>query len=112
MRRWILIAGLAFTVSACASAASAPVTAAAGDRISEGRALAEARCASCHAIDSTLRSPRDKAPSFRELRVRFNGITWRRTMDEIAKGGHDEMPALALETRDVEAVEAYIKSLR
>jgi mono/diheme cytochrome c family protein len=106
------MAGVAAVLAGCASTpgtqAEGPSTLA-EDR---GQAIADYRCGGCHATGVLGASPRAAAPPFRVLRVRFNGLTWERTMAEIAQGGHGEMPALALDSRDVKDLRAYIEGLR
>lgn len=77
-----------------------------------GQEVADLRCAGCHSIDTITVSPRFNAPPFRDLRIRFNAISWERKMAEIAEGGHDEMPAVRLDDIEIRDLRAYIESLR
>lgn len=115
--------GLARALSVAGAAAGALVTACAADGrergfassdawTARGRAIAETRCAGCHAIAARGESPRSGAPTFGVLRMRFNEITWERAMREIAEGGHDEMPAVQIDGIDARDLRAYIEGLR
>jgi mono/diheme cytochrome c family protein len=77
-----------------------------------GMEVAELRCSGCHSIGGLAVSPRPNAPTFQQLRLRYNQITWERAMAEIAEGGHDEMPAVRLETADIHDLQDYIRTLR
>jgi cytochrome c len=80
--------------------------------VERGLDIAQLRCAACHAIDGSPDSPRANAPPFRQLRVRFNTLTWERAMTEISEGGHDEMPAVRLDSADIRDLKAYIETIR
>ena len=77
-----------------------------------GQEIAQFRCAACHAIEGPGDSPRSNAPPFRQLRVRFNTLTWERAMAEISEGGHDEMPAVRLDDADIRDLRLYIEAVR
>ena len=96
----------------CASLPGTGEAAAPSRQAADGLAYAAAHCSTCHAIGPMGDSPRANAPPFRDLRIRFNAITWERTLGEIAKGGHAEMPPLTVEGSDVANVKAYIETLR
>jgi mono/diheme cytochrome c family protein len=77
-----------------------------------GAEIARTKCAACHAIDGPGPSPRPSAPPFPTLRIRFNQLTWERTMAEIAAGGHDEMPPVSLSDSEIRDLKAFIDGLR
>lgn len=100
-------------LSACASDAPRPPAGPAAPlRVERGSSVAEMRCAACHAIRANTDSPHTGAPTFQSIRLRFNPLSWERTMSEIAAGRHGEMPALSLDPADVRDVRAYIETLR
>ena len=105
--------GLLLLTAGCTTT-SAPPTAArqATLQATQGRDVAAFRCAACHSIDGAAASPRANAPPFPALSVRFNGISWERAMKQIAEGGHDEMPPVRLDDKDIRDVRAFIESLR
>lgn len=80
--------------------------------VTRGRSLAEVRCSGCHAIAGLADSPRIGAPSFGQVRLRYNALSWPRVMGEIAEGRHREMPPITLTPSEVEDLRAYIETLR
>ena len=113
MKRLPLVAILA--LAGCATAAPSGLAPTARPQslfVSEGRAVAQTRCAACHAIDALGESPRSGAPPFTQIRLRFNAITWERAMRAIGEGGHEEMPAVSLDPSEIRDLRAYIDSLR
>lgn len=77
-----------------------------------GMEVAVLRCSGCHSIGGQEVSPRSNAPPFQQLRLRFNQITWERAMAEIAIGGHDEMPPVALDSADIRDLRTFIEASR
>ena len=112
MRLFLAFALSAASLGGCASnsgptdEARAPATAA-----EFGRDLAERECSRCHALGLAGESPRMDAPPFRDMRIRYNQLSFQRRMQEIAEGGHSAMPPLRIETSDARNVAAYIESL-
>jgi mono/diheme cytochrome c family protein len=102
---WAVAAALA--LAGCASASNGV---AAGSGAERGRAIAARACGGCHGLGDVGDSPRVGAPPFRELRLRYNALSFERRMVEIAEGGHYDMPPLRLEPGDVADVQAYIES--
>jgi len=76
-----------------------------------GLEIADHACAGCHAIGLAGDSPAMAAPAFRDLRVRYNQLSFQRRMEEIAEGGHNAMPPLQLDPGEVRNLAAYIESL-
>lgn len=105
---------LAVAVTACASATERPYSALRGESLaaSRGRGIAEIRCAGCHAISSFAESPREGAPSFGQVRLRYNALSWHRVMREIGEGRHGEMPPIKLNESEVEDLRAYVETNR
>lgn len=81
---------------------------AAADR---GHGLARRQCETCHAIGLTGESRWPSAPPFRNIRVRYNALSFEHRMREIAERGHYEMPPLSVDPADVRDLAAYIESL-
>lgn len=104
-----LVAGCAAGSTSAPDLARGPVAAPGAGR---GQAVAEMRCAGCHAIGVAADSPRADAPTFQTIRLRFNPLSWERVMADIGAGGHGDMPAVALDPADVRDVRAYIETLR
>jgi len=101
----VLLAGCV-TPDATSLEAAAPSGA-----VERGRLFAARECAGCHALGPVGDSPRAAAPPFRDVRIRYNEISFQRRMAEIAEGGHYEMPPLRVEPADAGDVSAYIESL-
>lgn len=104
-------AGAALLLSACASAGPGAENAASSTAREQGAIIAARECSRCHAIGAVGESPRGAAPPFRNVRIRYNALSFERRMAEIAEGGHDQMPPLRLDKAQIEAVGAYIEGL-
>ena len=80
--------------------------------IERGRWLAQANCASCHAIDRERSSPDPQAPRFADLQ-RLNPS---RNMDEIyahsLSGNHAPMPQFAPGPDDIQDLVDYLQSVQ
>lgn len=111
LRLFLCAAGFA-GLTACAAGPPPGSSETVPSQAQSGLAAAQTWCASCHAIDLVSQSPRMAAPPFRDLRVRFNQITWERTMAQIAAGGHDEMPPVAVSDIDIRDLKVFIDTLR
>ena len=95
---------------ALAALLSAPVSA--QDRaIEDGRAIAEARCARCHAIGTSGASPLVKAPPFRMLHRRYPVEDLAEALAEGIMTGHPEMPQVVLDPPQIEAFIAFLNAL-
>lgn len=112
MRMPAFAISLTILLGGCAMMEENPAASSVSMSAMRGMEVAQLRCSGCHSIGGVEVSPRTSAPTFRELRLRFNQITWERAMAEIAVGGHDEMPPVALESADVRDVRNYIQALR
>jgi mono/diheme cytochrome c family protein len=93
----------------CPAAAGAQPQAA--DRIADGRALLEERCARCHSIDQTGASPFAPAPPFRILGTRYPVENLEEALAEGILGGHPAMPEFVFEPEQIDAIITYLKSL-
>src|SRR5690606_8505547 len=81
-------------------------------QVSEGRRLAEQRCASCHAIDGTSQGPETEARSFAEIAERRRGRSLEWQLETISDIGHFSMPAIALSPAEQASLAAYIRRQR
>jgi cytochrome c len=78
--------------------------------VARGRAIAEQKCARCHAIGRDDERPHAIVIPFRDLHTRY---PVEMLVDAEATGvisGHDEMPMFELEAADMTALLAYIDS--
>jgi mono/diheme cytochrome c family protein len=81
------------------------------DFAAAGRAIAQDRCASCHAIDQQTKSPRPDAPPFRML-LQFQSAD--RLADNLIAGnrvGHDGMPAFDFNVIAADSLLAYLEAI-
>lgn len=77
----------------------------------EGKRLADAYCVNCHAIGTTDEQPRhDQTPTLRDLAPRLEANPEKYRL--FLTNPHHEMVAVSLHTAEIEALLAYIGSLR
>ena len=101
----ILIGGAAAALVLLAPAANPPA-------VQSGEQIAQARCASCHAIGLKARSPKVHAPTFDEIRLEYNAPYREKKLADIAKRGHRGMPAIPISPKEAADIAAYVESLR
>ena len=75
-----------------------------------GGRLAVRWCMACHIVDATQTKATDNAPSFRDIATR--PATTAESLDRHLSTGHTLMPDFSLDTRERNALVAYILSLR
>jgi mono/diheme cytochrome c family protein len=95
----------------CAVADASFAQRAADPALARGAWVAERDCAQCHAVRAEGKSPNSNAPTFREIRLRFNPISLERRLHPMPAEGHDAMPPRSLSAADVPDLVAYIQSL-
>jgi mono/diheme cytochrome c family protein len=95
---------------ALALAMAFPATA--GSRISRGEALVRANCARCHAVGRTDQSHHPDAPPFRTLSQRYPLRDLEEALAEGISTGHPDMPEFIADPDQIEAMLAYIGSLK
>ncbi len=88
------------------------VTSSAQADIDEGRRLVELNCSPCHAVGTTGDSPNKAAPPFREVVTRYDPAELEEALAEGITVGHAEMPEFELTPGEIDAVVAYLRSLR
>jgi mono/diheme cytochrome c family protein len=86
--------------------------AAAGSRISRGEALVKANCARCHAVERSDKSRHPDAPPFRTLSQRYPLQDLEEALAEGISTGHPDMPEFTAEPDQIDAILAYIGSLK
>jgi cytochrome c len=101
MRFMATVTILAFS---CGLAAAGPVE--------TGQQLVETNCAACHAVGATGTSPHTSAPPFREVVTRYDPSALEEALAEGILVGHPDMPQFELTPEQVDAVIAYLGSLR
>lgn len=82
------------------------------DRLADGQDLVERRCARCHAVQADAQSPHPDAPPFAEVAVRYDPDDLAEAFAEGVVVGHADMPAFELTASEIEALIAYLDSLK
>jgi mono/diheme cytochrome c family protein len=106
MLRTASLAGLAFALSACATAADIqpPATDAA-----QGRLLVERYCVGCHSVQPEGASPLASAPPFRWFKT-LQPDTLQEVALHIGRGEHSSMPQIILTHGESTAIAAFIRA--
>lgn len=115
MTRWIAAATIALSLTACATAITDDDAVGGPGDANRGRAMAEAHCASCHAIGYGDKSPYDGAPAFPVIVARGNLDDYAEAFAEgimVPHEGRVVMPEFVLKPNEIEDLLAYLKSLR
>jgi mono/diheme cytochrome c family protein len=108
---WALLLGLAPLLAGCAAAqADASADVPNGAAIERGHHTAEVQCAQCHQIGPAGESPNPMAPAFRNIRMRYNFIGFKKRFAEMQADGHYEMPGFNISAADADDIAAYIDS--
>jgi mono/diheme cytochrome c family protein len=89
----------------------ASMASAADPQLERGRAIAAAKCARCHAIGATGKSPVALATPFRELPQRYPVEHLAEALAEGIVTGHPMMPEFIFEPPEIDALLGYIESL-
>ena len=117
MRRLILagvIIGLAACVAPSPPEPQSPPAAANGSQdtlISDGRDIAEAQCARCHAVGTYGASPVLAAPTFRTVLSRYRADVLEQELREGIQVAHP-MPDFQFNPQGVRALVAYLNSIQ
>lgn len=77
-----------------------------------GRRLAETNCSGCHAITLHDDSDHPDAPAFRDLPQRYPIDALEEAFAEGIYVGHPDMPEFAATPEQIDAILAYIESIR
>lgn len=80
--------------------------------VEDGRAVAEANCAACHAVTPDGQSPNAAAPHFRTLLARYNPETLETELVEGMSVAHAPMPQFQFNPKAAEALIAYLRSIQ
>jgi mono/diheme cytochrome c family protein len=117
MRRLILAATIVAMAACVAPSAPAPQSAPAAANgsqdtlISDGRDIAEAQCARCHAVGTYGESPNPAAPTFRTVLSRYRADVLEEELREGIRVAHP-MPDFQFEPQGVHALVAYLRSIQ
>lgn len=80
--------------------------------IEDGREIAQANCASCHAIGTQGDSPNRDAPWFRALLSRYDADMLETELAEGMRVAHDPMPQFQFKPAEAGALIAYLRSVQ
>lgn len=80
--------------------------------VEDGLAVAEANCASCHAIGTEGESPNPKAPLFRSVLSRYNAGVLETELVMGMRVAHGPMPTFQFKPEAVDALIAYLQSVQ
>jgi mono/diheme cytochrome c family protein len=82
--------------------------------LDEGAGIAQRNCGSCHATGRKGASPNPKSPPFRLLARRYPLANLEEALGEGIVVGHEglDMPPFRFESREVEALLAYLASIQ
>jgi mono/diheme cytochrome c family protein len=105
----LLILAIPVLVAACVTNGGTNTL---SDSAAEGRAFAQANCASCHAVDDGV-SPNPNAPSLRVASHRLPDWMVAGSFERGVQVGHTaEMPVFVFEEDDIDNLLAYLDALR
>lgn len=82
------------------------------DEAADGLALLEQNCLRCHATGPEGRSPHSQAPPFAEIASRYDPMLLAEALAEGIVTGHPDMPEFVFTSDQVEAIIAYLRTLR
>ena len=80
--------------------------------IADGRKIAEAQCANCHALDQDPKIRPEDPPPLRYLLAQYNPDTLSRDFQDGIHVGHEMMPDFVFGLLGAEVVLAYIVSIQ
>lgn len=98
--------------SALVSGCAADETPLPQGNVASGKALVEARCSACHALDADLASPHKDAPPFPLINQR---VVIENLAEALAEGigvGHRDMPEFVFEPAEIDDILAYLESIQ
>lgn len=82
------------------------------DVAAKGFAILEKNCARCHALGLTGASPHHQAPPFRDVVERYPVEDLEESLAEGIVSGHPDMPEFTFEPNEINAILAYLNSLK
>lgn len=110
LKAWLGL-GAGLVLAGCAAGAPPPPDVAPGGSVARGAALAQARCASCHAVDRSDDSPMPGAPPFRRLSDNYPVANLQEGLAEGLVTAHPGMPQFAFEPDEIRDLIAYLETL-
>jgi mono/diheme cytochrome c family protein len=80
--------------------------------IDRGKAILQKKCAQCHAIGMTDQSHHPQAPPFRSVVKRYPVEYLAEALAEGIISGHPDMPEFVFQPDEINAILAYLDSLK
>jgi len=80
--------------------------------IDRGKAILQKKCARCHALRMTDQSHHPEAPPFRDVVKRYPVEYLAEALAEGIVSGHPDMPEFVFEPDEINAILAYLDSLK
>jgi cytochrome c len=110
MRNMWMIALAALLAAAC-TGTPAPDDSAAALQVADGRSIAEAQCAGCHAVGEYGESPNPAAPTFRTILTRYRAEVLKEELIQGIQVSHP-MPDFQFNPQGADALIAYLRSVQ
>lgn len=118
MLRFCVAAAAVLGLVACAAPApapsstpAAPVTSEPESLANDGRAIAEAQCAACHAVGQYGDSPNPLAPTFRTVLSRYRADVLEEELIQGIQVSHP-MPEFQFNPQGADALITYLRSIQ
>jgi mono/diheme cytochrome c family protein len=77
-----------------------------------GKSILAANCGRCHAIQADDKSPHHEALPFRQVVLRYPPEQLAEALAEGIMSGHPDMPEFTFEAAEIEAIVAYLATLK
>jgi mono/diheme cytochrome c family protein len=116
-RPFVAVALLALSTTALAGCIDDMSASGPGSRpdpvmVEDGRAIAEAQCARCHAVHPEGVSPNPRAPVFRTILARYDENVLARELVDGMGVAHAPMPQFQFDPKGTDALIAYLQSIQ
>lgn len=108
--RWF-VAGAFLVLASCAAAPTESVSVGSAELASDGRDIAEAECAACHAVGIYGESPNPQAPVFRTVFQRYDAAVLEQELIEGIRVSHP-MPEFQFNPQGTDALIAYLQTIQ
>jgi mono/diheme cytochrome c family protein len=106
------ISGLAaLLMTACTGLPATPEAPAVSPQVADGRSIAEAQCAGCHAVGEYGDSPNPAAPTFRTVLSRYRADVLEEELIQGIQVSHP-MPDFQFNPQGADALIAYLRSIQ
>jgi mono/diheme cytochrome c family protein len=109
--RWLIAAAAVLLASCAGSQPRAEVSVSAQALAADGRDIAEAQCAACHAIGAHGESPDLRAPAFRTVLARYRAEVLEEELINGIRVSHP-MPEFQFNPQGADALIAYLRSIQ